>query len=336
MTEHRPTVTGATVTYGSRHESCLAVVARMREAGVESVLIIDNGSAPASAAALDSAAAQSAGRVVVQRMSRNEGSAPAFAAAIAGAREAGTDYVWLLDDDNLPEAGALDLLLAADRALREGGSDLTAVAPLRVPDADPATLVEELVAERFRESPRESISFAGVEAGLFARRFLERTGLRRRRPRPSGDELPYAPYGGLLARTEVLQRIGLPRAEFVLYGDDLEYTSRITAQGGRLGHVLDAIVVDPRGERWMPPGFQVRAMFLSTNPALLYYFLRNRVHRELATGRRWSVGRLVNAALFFALCAGCAVATRRWQPTPVIRRAIGDAVAGRLGRRVEI
>ena len=36
-------------------------------------------------------------------MPRNEGSAPAFGAAIARARDLGTDYVWLLDDDNLPE-----------------------------------------------------------------------------------------------------------------------------------------------------------------------------------------------------------------------------------------
>ena len=86
----------------------------------------------------------------------------------------------------------------------------------------------------------------------------------------------------------------------------------------------------------MPPGFEVRAMFLSSNPALLYYFLRNRLHRELATGRRWSVARLVNAALFLALCVGCAVATRRCRPMRVIHRAVGDALAGRLGRRAEI
>ncbi|WP_022878660.1 glycosyltransferase [Microbacterium sp. B19] len=336
MSGRRPTVTGATVTYGSRHESCLAVVDRMLDAGVDAVLVIDNGSAPASATALDAAAAASAGRIVVRRMPRNEGSAPAFAAAISGARAAGTEYVWLLDDDNLPEPGALDRLLSADRAIRDAGIDLTAVAPLRVPDAEPATIAEVVATEGARESPDEGISFAGVEAGLFARRLLERVGLRRPRPRAVGTDLPYAPYGGLLVRAEVLRALGSPRADFVLYGDDLEYTSRIVARGGRLVHVRDAVVVDPRGERWMPPGFEVRAMFLSTNPALLYYFLRNRIHRELGTGRRWSTPRLAHAALFLLLCVACAVATRRWRPMRVIHRAVADAVAGRLGRRVEI
>lgn len=335
MIDPRPTVAGATVTYGSRHESCLAVVERMIDAGVDTVLIVDNGSAPPSSAALDRVAAESAGRVVVHRMPRNEGSAPAFGAAIARASATGADYVWLLDDDNLPEPGALERLLSTDRALRDAGHDLTAVAPLRVPDADAATIADVAAEERVRESPRESISFAGVEAGLFARRFLERTGLRRPHALAAGDDLSYAPYGGLLARAEVLRRIGQPRADFVLYGDDLEYTARIPARGGRLVHVRDAVVVDPRGERWMPPGFQVRAMFLSTNPALLYYFLRNRVHRELATGRRWSVPRAVNAALFLALCLACAVATRRWRPMRVIHRAVRDALSHRLGRRVD-
>ncbi|MCT2086275.1 glycosyltransferase [Microbacterium enclense] len=336
MTAARPTVAGATVTYGSRHESCLAVVGRMLDEGVETVLVIDNGSVPASAARLDAAAAASDGRIVVRRLPRNEGSAPAFGAAIAGAREAGAEYVWLLDDDNLPEPGALDRLLSADRVLRDAGHDLTAVAPLRAADAEPATIAETAAVESARESPREAISFAGVDAGVFARRLLERLRLRRPRPGVVGTDLPYAPYGGLLARADVLRVLGLPRADFVLYGDDLEYTSRISARGGRLGHVRDAVVVDPRGERWMPPGFEVRAMFLSSNPALLYYFLRNRLHRELATGRRWSVARLANAALFLALCVGCALATRRWRPMRVIHRAVGDALAGRLGRRVEI
>jgi GT2 family glycosyltransferase len=336
VTGSRPTVAGATVTYGARHESCLAVVARMLEQGVQTVLIIDNGSLPAAAAALDAAAAQSAGRVTVQRMARNEGSAPAFSAAIAGACDAGTEYVWLLDDDNLAQPGALDRLLAADGALRREGLALTAAAPLRAPEADARTIAQVVATESARESPREAISFAGVEAGLYARRLLERLGLRRPRARSRGIDLAYAPYGGLLARAEVLRALGLPRADFVLYGDDLEYTSRIVARGGRIGHVRDAVVVDPRGERWMPPGFEVRAMFLSTNPALLYYLLRNRLHRELGTGRRWSVARVTNAGLFFALCAGCAVVTRRWSKVPIVRRAVADAVAGRLGRQVEI
>ena len=241
-----------------------------------------------------------------------------------------------VDDDNLPQPGALDRLLAADLALRAAGHELTAVAPLRAPEADARTIAEVVETEGVRESPRESISFAGVEAGLFARRLLERVGLRRPRARSRGTDLAYAPYGGLLARADVLRNLGLPRDDFVLYGDDLEYTSRIVARGGRIGHVRDAVVVDPRGERWMPPGFEVRSMFLSTNPALLYYFLRNRVHRELGTGRRWSAARLGNAALFVALCAGCAVVTRRWATMAVIRRAIADATGGRLGRRVEI
>lgn len=336
MTTPLPTVAGATVTYASRHLSCLAVVRRMIESGVEAVVIVDNGSSPESAGALDRAASASDGRIVVHRMTRNEGSAPAFATAISLAGEVGAEYVWLLDDDNLAEPEALARLLAADRALRASGHDLTAVAPLRVPDDDPTTIAAAVGAVHTRETPREAVSFAGVEAGLFARRFLERVGLRRPRPRVVGTELAYAPYGGLLARTDVLHRIGLPAVELVLYGDDLEYTSRIPARGGRLAAVPDAVVVDPRGERWMSPGFEVRAMFLSTNDALLYYYLRNRLHRELATGRRWTVARVGNGALFLALCLACAVVTRRGGKLRIIHRAVRDASAGRLGRRAEI
>ncbi|KSU54594.1 hypothetical protein AS029_06390 [Microbacterium enclense] len=39
-----PRVIGATVTYGSRAASCLATVGAMRAAGVETVVVVDNGS----------------------------------------------------------------------------------------------------------------------------------------------------------------------------------------------------------------------------------------------------------------------------------------------------
>jgi GT2 family glycosyltransferase len=331
-----PGVVGATVTYGSRAASCLATVEALRRSGVSAVIVVDNGSVDAARRELEDHARVHAPFVRLHRLGRNEGSAPAFGLAIARALETDADHLWLLDDDNLPHGDALSILLGEERTLRAEGHDLCAVAPTRAPSADPDDVAAARRAEQEREHPREDRSFVGVELALFARRALERLGLRRPRTPPAGADLSYAPYGGLLVRLDVLRRIGLPESDLVLYGDDLEYTSRIVRAGGRIRLSREAVVVDPRGERWMPPGFEVLAMFRSTNDALLYYSIRNRIHRELRTGRRHSPARWVNAALFWALCLASAAVTRRPSKLRVLWTAAADARAGRLGRRVEL
>ncbi|MCM3615290.1 glycosyltransferase [Microbacterium enclense] len=331
-----PRVIGATVTYGSRAASCLATVGAMRAAGVETVVVVDNGSVDDARRQLDAYARAHAPVVRYHRLARNEGSAPAFGFAIERALESDADYLWLLDDDNLPHGDALAILLAEEQAMRAAGIDLCAVAPTRAPSGDPREIAAVRRAEQAREQPREDRSFAGVEFALFARRALERLGLRRPRISRDAAVVTYAPYGGLLVRLDVLRRIGLPDADLVLYGDDLEYTSRIVRAGGCIRLSAEAVVVDPRGERWMPPGFEVLAMFRSTDDALLYYSMRNRIHRELRTGRRHSLARWTNAGLFWALCLVCLAVTRRPQKLRVLGRAAADAWAGRLGRRVEL
>ena len=46
----------------------------------------------------------------------------------------------------------------------------------------------------------------------------------------------------MLAHRSLYQAIGLPLRELVLYADDTEYTRRITAMGGRLRLVTDALI----------------------------------------------------------------------------------------------
>lgn len=334
-TVRRARVVGATVTYADRSASCRATVEAMLGEGVDHVVVIDNGSAPPSSSALETLRDAHPGVITLCRRARNDGSASAFSAALAEARRAGADLVWLLDDDNLPVPGSLTALRRREQALRDAGRSVCAVAPTRSATAEPDVVARAIADDSAREPVRDAVAFAGVDTRVFVRRLLERTGLRRPRPARSSS-LQSAPYGGLLIGSDVVQAIGAPDESFVLYGDDLEYTSRIPAAGGRLELVPEAVVVDPRGDRWMPPGFEVLAMFRSRNDALLYYFLRNRVVRELRSGPRWTTARVVNAGLFVVLCGACLVRTRRGDKARVILHAVRDGVTGRLGRRREL
>ena len=53
------------------------------------------------------------------------------------------------------------------------------------------------------------------------------------------------PFNGVLVTRDLVERIGLPRAEFFIWGDDVEYLWRANAAGARTATVVDAAVRHP-------------------------------------------------------------------------------------------
>ncbi len=53
------------------------------------------------------------------------------------------------------------------------------------------------------------------------------------------------PFNGVLVTADLVRRVGLPREEFFIWGDDVEYLMRARAAGARCATVVDARVVHP-------------------------------------------------------------------------------------------
>ena len=53
------------------------------------------------------------------------------------------------------------------------------------------------------------------------------------------------PFNGVLVTRELVEQIGLPRAEYFIWGDDHEYRLRAEAAGARIATVVDAEVRHP-------------------------------------------------------------------------------------------
>src|ERR1051326_214995 len=98
------------VTYNRRDlllESLAAVLAQTRAPG--KVIVVDNASEDGTAAAVrDQFPA-----VYLAELRRNSGGAGGFAAGMTLALADGADLIWLMDDDTVPEPGALAALLDA-------------------------------------------------------------------------------------------------------------------------------------------------------------------------------------------------------------------------------
>ena len=194
-----PRVTAVVVTYNRRDllaEALSAVLAQSR--APDAVIVIDNASA-------DGTAEMVATRFPSVRLAtarRNTGGAGGFAYGLALALAGAADLVWLMDDDTVPEPGALRAMLDA-RALHPGGPPALIASrvvwtdgrshPMNTPRIKPLVSKEERAAAAAAGClPIRSASFVSilVDAGLCRAR-------------------------------------GLPQADYFLWNDDFEFTARL-------------------------------------------------------------------------------------------------------------
>jgi rhamnopyranosyl-N-acetylglucosaminyl-diphospho-decaprenol beta-1,3/1,4-galactofuranosyltransferase len=184
--------------------------------GLAEVLVIDNASTDGTGEWLASLDGE---RVHPRTLERNSGGAGGFHDGLDWAVERGADLVWLMDDDGLPEQDCLERLLARR-------ADLDFWGPVVVDEADPERLVFPI---RLPGGTRVVHAMTDVR-------------------RAADDGLIHGiviPFNGVLVTRELVEKIGLPRAEFFIWGDDHEYRLRAERAGARVATVVDARVRHP-------------------------------------------------------------------------------------------
>jgi rhamnopyranosyl-N-acetylglucosaminyl-diphospho-decaprenol beta-1,3/1,4-galactofuranosyltransferase len=208
-----PWVTAVVVTYNRQHlllEALAAVHSQSR--APDAVIVVDNASTDDTAAAVRTHFPS----VRLAELGRNTGGAGGFAYGMALALADAADLVWLMDDDTVPEPHALRAMLDARRCHPARPPALIAsrvlwtdgrAHPMNTPRTKPlVTKAERLAAAAAGCLPIRSASFVSVlvEAGECRRR-------------------------------------GLPKADYFLWNDDFEFTTRLLR--GNTGLLCPASVV---------------------------------------------------------------------------------------------
>jgi rhamnopyranosyl-N-acetylglucosaminyl-diphospho-decaprenol beta-1,3/1,4-galactofuranosyltransferase len=221
----RPRIVAVVVTYNR-----LSLLQRLLErldavTGLDEVLVVDNASTDGTSEWLASLEPGAEGvdglaerRVVARTLTSNTGGAGGFAEGLGWAVERGADLVWLMDDDGVPAPDCLDRLLAVT------GPDLWG--PVVVDEADPERLVFPI---RLPGGTRVVHDVDAVE-------------------RAATDGLLdgiVIPFNGVLVTRDLVERIGVPRADFFIWGDDHEYRLRAEAAGARIATVSGARFLHP-------------------------------------------------------------------------------------------
>jgi GT2 family glycosyltransferase len=209
-----PTVVGLVVTYNRRDLLLESIAALRRQTrALDTLVVVDNASSDGTVDAVRDQFPD----VDLVPLPRNTGGAGGFATGLARALERGADLVWLMDDDTVPEPDALEALLAA-RAGYPGARPVLVASrvvwtdgrehPMNWPRPKPlSSRAERHAAEQVRCVPIRSASFVSV-----------------------------------LVDAGVCRERGLPVADYFLWNDDFEFTTRIVR--GNVGLLCpDSVVV---------------------------------------------------------------------------------------------
>ncbi len=302
---------------------CLAALAGQRRKP-DRILVVDNASTDGTRAMLD----REHDEVEVLVLSTNEGGAGGFHEGMKHAYEGGAEWLWLMDDDTIPEADALaELLAAATRVKKPAGS-----ATART--TKPARSSSAGVMSPGRDGPPRDL---GPGPLLLASKVIWRDGsihplnfptLERRRMGlvVSGAEqgvLPMraATFVSLLVHRAAIERYDLPLKHYFLWSDDIEFTSRVVLGGEQAWFVPSSVAVH---DTPAPDDFRF------ASPDRFYYHARNTL--LIARSRdRPARDRLLRVWLVAATSAGYALRYRDRASVVAILRALRDALRRQPG-----
>jgi GT2 family glycosyltransferase len=314
-------VTVLTVTYGNRFAYLSQVIRRvMEDTSVTKLIIVDNGSH--NKEAIHNEASKYGERVIILREEKNIGSAGGFAKGLLAACATECDYVLMLDDDNVPEKGFVDIF--SQTLATFGGKKVV------------------LCGNRFQLQGNEEVFYTPppyktTSTGTFfdvisfskARRFFELfkkdTQVVRGPLTPSIPNESFA-YGGTLLPIEAVRKAELPDPSLVLYGDDIEYSWNVKKLGYESYVCISPKIADV--DLTFGSSSHIKGLFdPQTKSFKVYYRIRNMVRLSLKHSKQMKVVLVTNILVWVTgLCiigiASQGIGKLFWKRAYLIMRAV--------------
>lgn len=268
-------------------DSLLAMDASTR--APDEVIVVDNASADDTARML----AEEFPKIVHVRLAENTGPAGGFGEGLRVAVERGHDWAWLFNDDDHPEPGALARMLDAMPALPERTAMFA------------SWLIDD----------RGEVAKLGV---AWKNRILDHVA-----PPPDGGsyDVDLLIFAGALVNAAAVRELGLPKAEYFMMWEEMEYCIRARRAGWSIRILPEPLVRT------------LHAGAATSPPWRLYYQSRNHLamaldHRSAPEVWHWAVRQAKFTAVTLAR------QDRKAARTGARARGAWHAVRGKMGRTV--
>lgn len=187
-------IAAAVVTYNRKELLAECVGALLEQTYPMDILIIDNASTDGTRQELEELICQ--GKVQYINTGANLGGAGGFHVAVKEAVSRKYDYIWLMDDDTIPEKDALSALVQALKDTKGNFGFLSSKAVWK----------------------------DGTVCRMNEQKFLDSEVINGKK----FTKCRQATFVSLFLPSRVVLQIGLPIKEFFIWGDDVEYTRRIS------------------------------------------------------------------------------------------------------------
>jgi rhamnopyranosyl-N-acetylglucosaminyl-diphospho-decaprenol beta-1,3/1,4-galactofuranosyltransferase len=204
------------------------------------------------------------------RLPENTGGAGGFHEGVKNAYEKGYNWLWLMDDDAIPKDDALEKLSEYFRT-----ENLSALANLKV-DMDGNILSQHRGLFNFKDP--SNIVIPITDKKLEQHETLE---------------IDHASFVGILINKTAISKAGLPKKEFFIHFDDLEYCIRLR-QEGKILLIKNSVIVhkEHRNNEFIEKRFlgKIHEFWPFEKLWLSYYGLRNYIwiNKMYNEGSSWN------------------------------------------------
>lgn len=255
MTE---SVAAVVVTYNRKEllAECLDALLRQTRP-VQKIILIDNASSDGTSKFLRENGYLDNVQIDYVRLPENTGGAGGFYEGVKRGHEAGYDWLWLMDDDSEPKLNALQLMYE-----NLPYENIAAFANLKVgEDGHP----QYGHMGWFKICSLNNRAITPIDSSELTTELID---------------IDFASFVGLMVKSSAVNIIGLPKKEFFIHHDDVEYCSRLRRYG-KILLVRDSVIVhkDGRNKRLVKHkslGRESERITIS-NIWISYYSFRNLV-----------------------------------------------------------
>lgn len=321
-----------TVTYGDRSVFVAKLIERIATLNLSKIVVVDNNASATTKALLNSESQHYSNNFIdTITMLDNVGSAKAFKAGLTKASQLdGYEYILLLDDDNLPEIDLIENLKSYWTKLRSK-NQITALACNRVHLGINKRVVAQDDPWLLLGKPNSFLGFHVKEVikKLCAKLFKIKK-INSNNRGANYRTTNFAPYGGLFFHKSLLEVVGYPNEDYIIYADDCEFTYRIPTKGGAIYALLDAKIYDLDDRANMSANiFTIYACYY--NEVRLYYTFRNVIHFHLNYHCNNKFIFMFNLMTYLVLCMCLVLTKAKFSRLRVFYDALIDGLSGNLG-----